>query len=181
MEKETKDRTLKIAIVGVESSGKTTLCDQLGTHFGTNVIPEYSREYLKDIGVNYKEEDLLNIATGQLKLEQHLSEPEDKMIFCDTNLLVIIVWSIYKYGRCDAKILKLHANSRYDLTFVTHYDIPWEKDGLRENPDRYQRKELHDMYVQWLEKNDSKYAILKGNKVERLSQAMDHVNDLLGL
>ena len=56
---------LKIAILGPESTGKSTLAEQLAKYFGTDFVPEYSREYLKDFAGQYQIDDVVKIAQGQ--------------------------------------------------------------------------------------------------------------------
>ena len=63
---------LKIIVTGPESSGKTTLCKALSEHYNLPFTKEFAREYLTDLGKNYLQEDLLEIAKGQLKSEQQL-------------------------------------------------------------------------------------------------------------
>jgi nicotinamide riboside kinase len=56
----------KIVIIGPESTGKSTLCQQLAEYYDTVWCPEFAREYLSDKGMDYDFGDLLNIAQGQL-------------------------------------------------------------------------------------------------------------------
>mgnify|MGYP001554485461 FL=1 len=60
----------KIAVIGPESTGKSTLCDQLAKHYHTEWCPEYAREYLLNHGTDYSYDDLLVIAKGQIELEE---------------------------------------------------------------------------------------------------------------
>ncbi len=59
----------KIVILGPESTGKSTLCEQLAQHYDSMWCPEFAREYLLTNGTDYTYEDLLRIAKGQLALE----------------------------------------------------------------------------------------------------------------
>lgn len=59
----------KIVVLGPESTGKSTLCEQLADHYHTVWVPEYARTYLHENGMDYSYEDLLTIAKGQLALE----------------------------------------------------------------------------------------------------------------
>ena len=43
----------KVVILGPESTGKSTLCEQLATHYNTIWVKEYAREYLLKNGTNY--------------------------------------------------------------------------------------------------------------------------------
>src|SRR5215467_10584886 len=60
----------KIVAIGPESTGKSTLCEQLAKHYNTLWCPEYAREYLTIHGMNYTYDDLLTIAKGQIELEE---------------------------------------------------------------------------------------------------------------
>ena len=60
----------KIVIIGPESTGKSTLCEQLADHYNTLWCPEYAREYLIIHGTKYTYDDLLTIAQGQVELEE---------------------------------------------------------------------------------------------------------------
>ena len=60
----------KIVIIGPESTGKSTLCKQLAKHYDSLWCPEFAREYLLKNGMDYTYDDLLNIAKGQVALEE---------------------------------------------------------------------------------------------------------------
>ena len=59
----------KIAIIGPESTGKSSLCQRLAEHYQTEWCPEYAREFLLNLGRKYNYDDLLVIAKGQVALE----------------------------------------------------------------------------------------------------------------
>ena len=54
----------KIVVTGPESTGKSTLCEQLAKKYNTTWVPEYAREYLLKLGRPYTYDDLLIIARG---------------------------------------------------------------------------------------------------------------------
>lgn len=64
----------KIVVLGPESTGKSTLCEQLAKHYNTINCPEYARQFLTENGVKYNYTDLLTIAKGQLTLEDNLTQ-----------------------------------------------------------------------------------------------------------
>jgi nicotinamide riboside kinase len=59
----------KIVIIGPESTGKSSLCQQLASHYSTQWVREFAREYLLANGTDYRFENLLTIAKGQVELE----------------------------------------------------------------------------------------------------------------
>ena len=48
----------KIVLIGPESTGKTTLCEQLAGHFNTEWVNEHARVYLNTNGKEYTPSDL---------------------------------------------------------------------------------------------------------------------------
>ena len=137
----------KIVIIGPESTGKSTLCEALAAHFRTEWVREYAREYLEEHGMKYGYETLSVIARGQLALEekgtadkeakQHKTEPgsANGLLFIDTDLYVIKVWSEYVFGRCAPWILNEIVRRKYDGYLLANTDLPWADDPLREYPD----------------------------------------------
>src|SRR6202012_3087974 len=94
----------KIVIIGPESTGKSSLCEALAAHYHTQWVPEYAREYLLKQGMDYRFEDLLTIAKGQLALEERQTAAATaagkSLLFIDTDMYVMKVWSEFVFGRC---------------------------------------------------------------------------------
>lgn len=174
--KTTADSLIKVAIVGPESTGKTSLAEKLAAHFNTHWVPEYAREYLDKTGGKYGQSDLLKIARGQVNLEDKLAKESQNLLFCDTNLLVIKIWSEHKYQNCHPWIIQELMRRKYDLHFLCDVDIPWKEDPLREHPDlriyffkRY-RTELTNLKIP--------FHVIGGNEGERFHTALNAIENL---
>lgn len=125
----------KIVLTGPESSGKTTLAAQLAEHFGTVWVPEFSRQYLGQLDRSYVEADLVEIAREQIGLENEVAEQAtNDLLFLDTSLEVLKVWSDVVFGRCDDWIASQLTARLPDFYLLCLPDIPWTSDPLRENP-----------------------------------------------
>ncbi len=173
---------VKIVIFGPESTGKTTLSQQLARHYNAVWAPEYAREYLQDVWNNERrtceQKDILPIAVGQMKLENDLAQKADNILFCDTDLLETKVYSKEYYGGfVDPLLDEAARNNSYDLYFLTYIDVPWEADDLRDRPG--QRLEMFKAFEQALIDHGKKYVLLKGNKKERLQTAIGYIDKLL--
>ena len=167
----------KIAIVGPESSGKTTLCEALMREMRAWMVPEVAREFLTESGRPYVEADLLHIAQQQATDEDRMVQGmENGILVCDTDLITIRIWSEEKYGRCDPWIVEQSEHRHYDLWLLCSPDIPWEADPLRENPD--DRDRLFAVYVAMLERLGKPFTVISGDRDERLrsaKQAIDRI------
>ena len=168
----------KIVVIGPESTGKTTLCTLLAEHFKTNWVPEYAREYLLTHGMAYTFEDLYTIATGQLEGEDELLKHANGLLFIDTDMQVIRVWSEFVFNQCDNRVLTHIANRSYDLYLLCHTDQPWVKDELREYPDLEQREKLFHYYKETLISQSIPWVEIKGSYNERFATALNAVQQL---
>lgn len=161
----------RIAITGPESSGKTTLAKQLAQYFNTVWVEEYARTYLNALAQPYEESDLLEIAKGQLLLEnQVVAQAKNNLLFCDSDFTVLKIWSEIKYNRCDAWITHQFEQHRYDCYLLCAPDLAWEEDPLRENPN--DRAFLFDLYEENLKSISANYHIINGLGNERIEKAI---------
>lgn len=181
----------KIVILGPESTGKSTLSEQLAQHFDTAWCPEFAREYLLSNGINYDFEDLLTIAKGQLGLEDEYYETLERNslpmlengghlpLFIDTDMYVAKVWCEFVFNKCHRFILDQIVSRRYDLYLLCDIDLPWVEDELREYPDIESRKKLYGIYKDIMINQSVPWVNISGNYEQRLDIAIKAVNKIL--
>jgi NadR type nicotinamide-nucleotide adenylyltransferase len=162
----------RYAITGPESSGKTTLSQQLAKEFNGEYIPEFAREFLLERKGIYTQKDLDLIAEGQKQLWEKVSK--HSLVFCDTEMIVMKIWSEFKYGSCSEKIKELVKEQQFEHYFLCRPDIDWEEDPLREHPE--QRNELFELYLLELKIQNLPYTIVEGSKIERLNICSEWIN-----
>lgn len=169
----------KIVIIGPESTGKSTLCEELAEHYHTAWCVEYARDYLLQHGTAYTNEDLNNIARGQLALEaQTAQEANGRCYFVDTDLYVMKVWYEVAFAHCPTWILKGIAKSTCDLYLLCSTDLPWAKDELREYPDLKMRQRLFNMYKDIVLNSGVPWAKISGTDRQRLHKAVAVIDHL---
>ena len=184
------DHILKIVAIGPESTGKSTLCAELAVHFSTHWCQEYAREYLINNGTDYSYEDLLLIARGQLGLEEkalqelyirHSTNPstERPILFVDTDMYVMKVWSEFVFDQCDQWILNQISERKYDGYLLCKPDLPWIKDDLREYPDYETRDKLFHHYKDILINQRIPWFEVSGSDIERNQSAIGWVKSLV--
>ena len=164
----------KIVVIGPESTGKSTLCQQLAEHYKTVWCPEFAREYLMAKGGNnYTYSDLLNIAHGQMELEQAmLAEARNGFYFIDTDMYVMKVWCEVAFEQCHTWILKQIARQHYDFYFLCAPDLPWVEDELREYPDPAVRKRLYKIYKDIMVNSGCPWSEISGSDMQRFQMAI---------
>ena len=162
----------RIAFVGPESTGKTTLSERMAFLHHTEWVREYMRLYLQEKWDKQCAvctwEDLLPIAKGQVRLENEALSKAKQYLFCDTCLLELVIYSYIYYGKCEP-IIEQHALShKYDHIFLTYIDTPWVADDLRDKP--HEREEVFAFLKDFLEKKSIPFHLLKGNLDDRVEQ-----------
>ncbi|MEQ9402675.1 MAG: ATP-binding protein [Cyclobacteriaceae bacterium] len=155
----------KIAIIGPESTGKSETAQQLAQHYQTEWVPEYARFYLDRLDGEYKQSDLGEIARGQMAWEDGKAEYANGYLFCDTNLIVMKIWSDHKYGSTDPWIENELASRTYDFYLLGNIDLTWTPDPQREHPTM--RKHFYKVYENYLKENELPYAVISGYEGER--------------
>jgi NadR type nicotinamide-nucleotide adenylyltransferase len=166
---------LKIAVIGPESTGKTTLCEQLANYYGVSYVPEYARDYLLENGLDYTFEDVLKMAKGQMLLEDN---HHADLQLLDTNLYVYKVWIDVKYQKSIPWIEQELKQRHYDHYLLCHIDLPWEADPMREYPNPDDRKHLFDMYHALLQSDGTPYTIIEGNSDERMKKSIAAIESI---
>jgi len=168
----------RFVLFGPESTGKTTLCRQLAEYFGTTCNPEFMRTYLQEKWDRSRQtctpDDILPIARGQMEGENRAARTaRNGLMFTDTDLLELAVYSQVYYGRIDPILEEAARTNTYDLYFLTYIDVPWEPDDLRDKP--HEREEMFRHFEQALRRYRRPYVILKGDRQTRLRQAVQYI------
>ena len=180
LKQHTPKSVINVAILGAESTGKTTLCRDLAAHFGCPWVAEYMRTYLQ---AKWDKEqltciwdDLLPIAQGQIKLENELAEQAAQMpdraryLFCDTSLFELMVYANWYYGDCPKALINAALIHHYDLILLTEVDIPWVADDLRDSP--HQRDEISAYFESQLTRHQKPFHRIGGDRDERLQHVL---------
>ena len=175
----TPKTVINVAILGAESTGKTTLCRDLAVHFGCPWVPEYMRTYLQkkwdSEQLTCTWNDLLPIAQGQIELENELAKQaaqtsDSGYVFCDTSLFELMVYSNWYYGDCPEALTKAALAHYYDLILLTEVDIPWVADDLRDSP--HQREDISAYFASQLTLHNKTFQRIGGDREERVHQVV---------
>ncbi len=170
-------KTIKIAVVGPESTGKSTIASALAKHYKTVWVPEYARYYCEGLTAPCTMQDELNMFYGQLALEKSMETvAQNNLLICDTTFLTVKIWSDYQLGETPQAVLDALKVYTYDCYILLKNDIPWQEDPLRDFKDMGDyfmgvwRKELTALNAHFVE---------VGGTVNRLENAISAVDTFL--
>ncbi|MBL8342732.1 MAG: ATP-binding protein [Rubrivivax sp.] len=176
---------LCIAIVGAESTGKTTLAQALARSLGAPGstgersrsgpglrvawVPEVLREWCDAQGRTPRADEQLAIA-----LEQHrrvrIAAARHEIVVSDTTALMTAVYSRLVFDDCTLEQPAVALHREMHFTLLTALDLPWVPDGLqRDGP--HVREPVDDALRQLLHAHGLPYAVVAGRGAQRLAQA----------
>lgn len=165
----------RIAITGPESTGKSTLAQQLAAHYQTAWVPEFARTYIAHLNRSYTLADLESIAAGQLELQRVAETQKPEILITDTELLVIKIWSENAFGTCPAWILEKFKEQSFDLYLLMDVDLPWEPDPQREHP--HLRNHFFQLYEAQLQHYGFPYKVISGTNKQRFQAALKAIKE----
>lgn len=167
----------RVCVFGPESTGKSTLAKDLAEHFHTIAVPEYARTLIESQDGRIEAGDIVRIARGQAASEDALARSANRVLFCDTDLLLTTIWSHWLFGDCPTEVGRRARERKYDLYLLTDVDVPWVADQVRYLPD--DRRNFFDKCESVLKENERQYVVLRGDWENRFGDATRAVEEML--
>jgi NadR type nicotinamide-nucleotide adenylyltransferase len=172
------EKVIKIAVIGPESTGKSTLCKELASHYKTVYVPEYAREYFtkhKNID-KYSLNELDKIYSQQIENEKKAISDANRFLFCDTTLITGKIWALEDFKKIPPFISENISKIGYDLYLLTNNEVEWKKDPLRKCRDS--RNYLLERNIEELKLLNANYKIVEGLREQRLKNAINYIDQL---
>ncbi|OJV25750.1 MAG: transcriptional regulator [Verrucomicrobia bacterium 61-8] len=169
----------RVAIVGPESTGKTTMARELAKYYRTVCVEEYARGLLNFTNGWCEKHHIPLIARGHHASEEALARQANCVLFSDTDLLTTTVWSDMLFKDCPEWIREMARNQHFDLTLLLDCDLPWENDGQRYMPKEGERRALFNLLKERLEQQKRPYIIIRGSGQSRLAAAIQEVDRMI--
>lgn len=171
--------SLKIALLGAESTGKTTLARELAAHFtglGRNAcaVPEALRDWCAAHGRTPRPEEQLGIAEEQQRrVDEGIKTHE--VVVADTTAVMVAIYSAMLFEDGSLYRFAIDAQRGYDVTLLTGLDLPWVADGLqRDGP--HVREPVDALVRGMLDKAAIAYRVVYGTGDERPRNALAAVD-----
>lgn len=159
----------RIALLGGESTGKSTLAAALAEALGTVWVPEFGRTLWEQQDGQLRFEDMALIGRTQVSHEIALAQQAQGCLVCDTTPLTTRLYSEWMFNRVDPALTAL-AERRYTLTLLCGTDVPFEQDGTRQTESFRQMQQAR--YAQELASRGLPFLVVSGSVQQRVSQAL---------
>jgi nicotinamide riboside kinase len=172
-----------IAIVGAESTGKSTLAEALAKRLAAETgwrctwVPEYLREWCEREGRTPAAHEQEAIAEEQGRRIDAAAAGHD-VVVCDTTALMTAVYHRLIFGSDELDASALAWHRRCALTLLTALDLPWQADGhLRDGA--HVREPVDAATRALLAGAGLPFVVIGGQGAARLEAALDAVAPLL--
>jgi NadR type nicotinamide-nucleotide adenylyltransferase len=162
----------RLALLGGESSGKTTLAQALARHMHTDWVPEYGRQLWEEVRHTLDVKQLLHVARHQVELEDEAAARRAGWIVCDTTPLTTLQYCLHDHGHAPPELQAL-ARRSYDLTVVCAPDFEFVQDGCRR--DGSFRAAQHAWTLAQLQAHGVPYLSVGGPVPARVAQVLAHL------
>ncbi|MDC9587755.1 multifunctional transcriptional regulator/nicotinamide-nucleotide adenylyltransferase/ribosylnicotinamide kinase NadR [Xenorhabdus sp. XENO-10] len=150
-----------VAILGGESSGKSTLVNKLANMFNTTSAWEYGRKYVfshlggDEMALQYSDYD--KIALGHAQYIDFSVKYANKVAFIDTDFVTTQAFCKRYEGKEHPFVQAMIDEYRFDLVIFLENNTPWVADGLRSLGSERDRKEFQHLLENLLKKNNIDY------------------------
>ena len=174
---------LRIAIVGAESTGKSTLAQDLTLRLATETglrcahVGEQLRDWCARTGRTPRADEQAAIAHAQVAAIEAAAAAHD-LVLCDTTPLMTAIYSELLFDDRSLHAMALAYQQRCALTLLTALDLPWVADGhQRDGPhvqqpvDRALRRALVGAGLSW--------AVVAGSGETRIEAALNAITPVL--
>ncbi len=144
----------RIAVVGAESTGKTSLVQALSEQVSAVVVPEQLRQFVEQHGRVPTQSEQTPLMQAQIRAEEAAVEQAARLgyrfVLCDSSAVMTAVYSEFYFA--DESLYSM-ARSHHDemaLTLFCQPDLPWVADpDQRDGP--AVRQAVHELLARRLD------------------------------
>jgi HTH-type transcriptional repressor of NAD biosynthesis genes len=169
------DWATKVAVLGTESTGKTTLTKKLAQHYHCSFVPEAGRELIPD-SKSFTYQDLCDVATEHARNIKAATLGESPLIIIDTDVYITESYSWFAFKKALTVNEDIYKTNQSNLYLYLNNDVDFLQDGTR--LDEFQRNLLDISHRRILAAHHIKFVEITGNWEQRFKQAVKEIDKL---
>ncbi|MEL7313268.1 MAG: AAA family ATPase, partial [Pseudomonadota bacterium] len=155
------DVAVTVAIVGAESTGKSTLVKHLASHYRTCYAPEWGR-IVSEAHPELVTKDFDDILTMQDELIATAERTSSGLCFVDTEAITTALFAPIYLGEEHSASWQKAEQQQFDLYLVLDPSVPWVDDGTRVL-DSPKRRAFHESLIAALDRLQKPYTLITGD------------------
>ena len=180
--------TKKVLVVGGESTGKSTLVQNLALAYNTNFVAEVGREtceYAGDEELMIRE-DLIENLIRQKDEVRRAAKCSNRILFVDTDALTtgfycnLLLEDEEEKHQLVQLADSIHWTNDWDLVlFLEPEGVDFVQDGTRNEEIKAERKKYSEMLKVMFERNHVRFVSISGDYLERFNRAKEIIEEEL--
>jgi NadR type nicotinamide-nucleotide adenylyltransferase len=180
----------RVVVVGAESTGTTTLSEQLAQHYQTRLVVEHGRVHterklavehalakisgraLPDLeSLVWTVGDFVEVARQQAILEDEAAAHSGPILVCDNDPWAATIWCERYLGETHDEVTRAVGDRKPAMYLLTdHVGVPFVQDGWRDGEHR--REWMTARFIQGLRERGVPWVLLSGSREHRLRRAI---------
>jgi len=167
---------VKVVILGTESTGKTTLTEQLANYYNCSMVAEIGRDLIPD-STDFSFDDLLFVANEHAKKINETVLRDSPLVIVDTDIHITKSYAKFAFGlEMPVSEYIIDAN-KANLYLYLNNDVPYYQDGTRLN--KTERDLLDQSHREVLAQHQIKFVEITGNWQKRFEHAVSEISKLI--
>jgi len=177
-----KSYVKRVAIVGTESCGKSTLTKKLAKFYNTVYVHEVGRDFCNRYSNQLTRSMFDNIAMSHFLLQEQKAEESNKVLFVDSEAVITQYYlNMYFRNEKSSLIEEIIKKQNYDLVLFLEPDIEWVDDGLRFAGKEEERQRNNELLKKMYRERGIPFISVMGSYTERFNKAKSLVDKLFEL
>jgi HTH-type transcriptional regulator, transcriptional repressor of NAD biosynthesis genes len=168
--------TVKVVILGTESTGKTTLTEQLARYYNCSMVAEAGRELIPD-STDFSFDDLLTVANHHAKKINEAVGGDSPLLIIDTDIHITKSYAKFAFGRELPVSEYITDTNRASLYLYLNNDAPYYQDGTRLN--KAERDLLDGSHREVLAQHQITFVEIAGSWQKRFEHAVSEISKLI--
>lgn len=168
--------TIKVAVLGTESTGKTMLSEKLADFYGCGLVPELGRELIPD-SREFNFEDLELVANAHAAKITEQSAGNHPLVILDTDIHITVSYARFVFQKELSVRETIRDVNQASLYLYLNNDVPYVQDGTRLSLE--ERNLLDQSHRQILTERNIEFVEISGSWEERFQQAKLQIDSLL--
>ncbi len=182
--------TRKVLIVGGESTGKSTLVQNLALAYNTKFVAEVGRdtcEYAGGEEYMIAEDMYENILRQKINVME-AAKQANRILFVDTDAITTMFYSYFLLGnqaeqlqRCVSLAKAVNDICVWDLVLFLEPDVTFVQDGTRNEEIKADREKYSNQIKHFLDEAGMKYHCISGSYLDRFDIAKKLIEEELNI
>ena len=124
------DFSIKVVLLGTESTGKTTMTERLSQHFNSSYVKEAGRDLIANSN-SFEFEDLRLVASEHARRIDKALLEGSPLIIIDTDIHIIKSYAHFMFDKTLEVDSKIYHSNKADLYLYLNNDVEYVQDGTR--------------------------------------------------